>query len=238
MASPKKSEITIHCYDWLVIPSYCIINPGELKNMSPLEAWLYLDQMDLSRYWPEIAPIPWDDFYTRFKEDTASLDGCTFLTPNQLHAFRMALEPQAYLPSIPTIDVPQPIAPDLFALNEPDQNAPVFITANSRLTFDVFAALWAQSLTPAYFLLVDCLGNTVDMAVVFGNFTAERLHRAVEKSHIAQQVNHRHLIVPGLTAPLVDGFERSTGWEVEAGPVCAAEIPLFLGNRWIPPDQA
>lgn len=205
--------------------------------MSPLEAWLYLDQMDLSLYWPENAPIPWDDFITKSKEGSVYLEYCPFLSPQQIHAFRLALEPQTYLPSIPSIDVPQPIAPDLFALNEPDNNAPVLVTSNSRLTFDVLTALWAQSTTPAYFLLVDCLGSTVDMAMVYNNFTSEQLQKALEKSDLGNKVGHRNLIVSGLTRSLAEDFQKITEWEVEVGPVCAAEIPLFLGDRWIPPDQ-
>ncbi len=206
--------------------------------MSPLEAWLYLDKIDLSPYWPETATIPWNDFLTKFKEGNVSLEDCSFLSPQQIHAFSLALDPQTYLPSMPSFDVPQPIAPDLFALNEPDENAVVLVTANSRLTFDVLAALWAQGITPAYFLLVDCLGSTVDMAMVYGNFTSERLQRALDESDLGNHVSHRNLIVPGLTGSLAEDFQKNTGWEVEVGPVCAAEIPLFLGDRWIPPDQA
>ncbi|NQT72441.1 MAG: hypothetical protein HQ553_06675 [Chloroflexi bacterium] len=206
--------------------------------MSPLEAWLYLDQMDLSPYWPETAPIPWDIFSARFKAGTVTLEDFSFLSAQQIHAFRIALDPQSYLPSIPSIDVPHPIASDLFALNEPDENALVLVTSNSRLTFDVLTALWAQGITPAYFLLVDCLGSTVDMAMIYGHFTSERLQRALEESDLGSHVGHRNLIVPGLTDSLVEDFRKITGWEVEVGPVCAAEIPLFLGDRWIPPDQA
>ena len=206
--------------------------------MSPLEAWLYLDQMDLSSYWPETATIPWDDFSTKTKEGTVILEECSFLSSHQIHAFSLALDPQSYLPSIPSIDVPQPIAPDLFALNEPGENAPVLITSNSRLTFDVLTALWAQSITPAYFLLVDCLGSTVDMAMVYGYFTSERLEKALEESKLGSHVSHRQLIIPGLSSSLAEDFRKVTGWEVEIGPICAAEIPLYLGERWIPPDHA
>ena len=204
--------------------------------MSPLEAWLYLDQMDLSRYWPEKATIPWDDFQARFTAETIALEDCDFLTPELMHAYRIALEPNTYLPSIPSIDVPQPIGPDLFPLNDPDENALVLVTGNSRLTFDVMATIWAQGVTPAYLLLVDCLGNTVDMAMVYKNFTPDRLQQAIQKSGLENTVAHRRMIVPGLTSPLTDEFRSVTGWEIEVGPVCAAEIPLFLGNRWIFPD--
>ena len=196
--------------------------------MAALKAWLYLDRMDLSRYWPENAGISWDDFLTQFRDGKTSIDNCAFLTSRQKQSFSIALEAENYLPQIPSIDVPQPIAPDLFALNEPGNNAPIIVTANNRLTFDVLATIWAQETIPAYFLLVDCGGNTVDMAIVFEKFTPEVLVDALEKSGAKDKVSHRKLLVPGLTSSLVVDFKESTGWDVEAGPVCAAEIPLFL----------
>ncbi|MBT4510920.1 MAG: hypothetical protein HOC20_01740 [Chloroflexi bacterium] len=204
--------------------------------MSPLEAWLYLDRMDLARYWPENAPVAWDDFYTQFTESKSSLEDNSFLTPDLVKAYTIALNPKTYLPSIPSIDVPQPIGPDLYPLNEPDENSLVIVTGNSQLTFDVMATIWAQGVTPAYLLLVDCLGSTVDMAMVYKNFTPDRLQQAIKKSGLEKTVAHRLMIVPGLTSPLADEFKSVTGWEIEVGPVCAAEIPLFLGDRWIFPD--
>ncbi len=196
--------------------------------MGALNAWLYLDRMDLSRYWPSNADIPWDDFLAQFKEGKLSIEDCAFLSVRQKQSFSIALEAKTYLPTVPSIDVPQPIAPELFALNDPDENAPVIVTGNSRLTFDVLATIWAQGAIPAYFLLVDCGGNTVDMAMVFEKFTPDSLLDALKKSGIKDKVSHRKLLVPGLTSSLVADFRKATGWEVEAGPVCAAELPLFL----------
>ncbi len=199
--------------------------------MSPLNAWLYLDRMELSRYWPENAEIAWDVFLDKFIANEMKLEDGSFLTDQQIQAYRIALEAEIYLPAIPSIDVPQPIAPGLFALNEPDERSPIIVTANSRLTFDVLATIWAQGTVPAHFLLVDCGGNTVDMAIVFGKFTSEALLNALDESGISKTVSHRKLLVPGLTSSLVVDLRKATGWEVEAGPVCAAELPLFLTNN-------
>ncbi len=203
-------------------------------NMSPLEARLYFDEMNLTAYWPENIKLTWDDFTLQFEAKKITLNECDFLTLRQKQAYRIALEPDTYVPSIPTIDVPQPITPDLFALNDPDENALVIITGNNRLTFDVMATIWSQGLTPAYLLLVDCLGNTVDMAMVFERFTSEALKQALGKSGLENKVSHRNMIVPGFTSPLAEDFQKTTRWKVEVGPVCAAEIPLFLKDRWIP----
>jgi CO dehydrogenase/acetyl-CoA synthase gamma subunit (corrinoid Fe-S protein) len=40
------------------------------------------------------------------------------------------------------------------------------------------------------------------------------------------------LIIPGLAAELKDDIEKVTGWPVEVGPVCAAELPCYFGDSW------
>lgn len=205
--------------------------------MNPLNAWLYLDRMELGRYWPARAPFPWEEFECRIKSGALTLDECTFLPVRTRHAYGIALHPETYLPQIPSITVPQPVAPDLFPLNEPDEDALVLVSANNHLTLDLLVSIWAYGLTPSYLLLVDCSGHTVDMAMIFGTFTSERLVRALGESRLAEKVKHRRLIVPGFTAPLAEGFRRATGWEVIVGPVCAAELPLFLGDRWVPAEE-
>ena len=121
----------------------------------------------------------------------------------------------------------------LFPVNGPDESSLVIVTGNSRLTFEVLGTIWAQGVTPAYFLLVDCLGSTVDMAMVYGEFTPARLVQILRESGLESRVKHRHMIVPGFTAPLALKFAEATNWEVEVGPVCAAELPLFLWDRWM-----
>ena len=198
-----------------------------------LRADLYLDKVDLCRYWPVDAAISCQNFLVQMRAGNASIEDCIFLTPQQKRDFKLLLEAEQYLPSVPPATAPQPMDGWLFPMNEPDENALVIVSGNSKLTFEVLATVWAQGITACYLLLVDCLGNTVDMAMVYGDFTAKRLCQAVQKSGLEEKVRHRHMIVPGVTASLVNDFRIATGWEVEVGPVCAAELPLFLGERWV-----
>ena len=200
--------------------------------MSPPEANLYLDQIDVQRYCRTDAQSKTRKG-CRYEEDKTCVDDCPLLPPPQQKALNTVLRAKDFLPTVPSITAPRPIEPGLVPVNDPDGNAPVLVTANSGLTFEVLLAVWSQGVTPAWFLLVDCLGNTVDMAMVFGEFSAERLARAVSGSGAEDQIRHRRMIVPGLTAPLAKDFEKATGWEVEVGPICAAELPLFLGERWV-----
>jgi len=200
------------------------------------EADIYIDKVDTYSYWPANATIPCQDFLARLKAGEVDMEDYPFLTSKQFKAFKLVLEAEKYLPSVPLLTIPQPMATDLLDMNEPDRNSLVIVSGNNQLTFEVLATIWAQGVTPAYFLIVDCLGSTVDMAMVYGEFTPERLAQMLKKSGLEKKVEHRNMIIPGLTSPLVEVFVRTTGWEIEVGPVCAAELPLFLGDRWVFPD--
>jgi len=197
-----------------------------------MKANLYLDQVDLQRYWPADAAISSEDFLDTVKAGKSSVDDYTFLTWRQKQAFRLVLDADTLLPEIPLTTLPQPIPAELIPLNKPDEDSLVIATGNNQYTLEVLTTVWSWGTTPAYFLLVDCLGNTADMAIVYGEFTPERLQKALKKSGLENMVRHRHLIVPGFTEPLKADFTRITGWEIEVGPVCAMELPLFLGDRW------
>lgn len=197
------------------------------------EADLYLTKIDICRYWPANVGLSCKDFMDRWSAGKASIEDYDFLTPRQVHSFKLVLEAKKYLPSVPLLTVPQPMEAGLFPINEPDEGSLVIVSGNNRLTFEVLATIWAQSVTPAYFLLVDCLGNTVDMAMVYGDFTPRRIAQMLTTSNLENKVKHRRMIVPGLTASLADEFAAATNWEIEVGPVCAVELPLFLGDRWV-----
>jgi acetyl-CoA decarbonylase/synthase complex subunit gamma len=169
----------------------------------------------------------------RLAAEEVNIENYPFLKPGQIQAFKLVLEAKTYLPAVPLLTVPQPIDKGLFPVNEPDENSLVIVTGNNRLTFEVLATVWAQGVTPAYFLVVDCLGNTVDMAMVYGDFTPQSLAQVLKESGLEDKVKHRHMIVPGLTASLADEFKSATNWEVEVGPLCAVELPLYLGERWV-----
>lgn len=196
----------------------------------------YLSQIDPCRYWPVEAPGSCEQFMRRIKEGEQHIDDYPFLTSRQIQAYKVVLEVERYLPETTVIPLPQPIEAGLFTVNDPGQNDLVIVSGNSSLTFEVLTSVWAQGVTPAYLLLVDCLGNTVDMAMIYGDFTPVKLNQAIEKCGLVEKVEHRRLIVPGLTSPLAEDFGEGTGWEIEVGPICAVELPLYLGDRWMFPS--
>ena len=197
-----------------------------------MEANLYLSQVDYCRYWPSSASSPCEEFISQMKAGKARPGDYPFLTAKQFKTFKLVTELETQIPPVPLLSLPQPIEAELIPVNEPANDSIVIVTGNNRLTFDLLITIWSQGITPVYFLLVDCFGDTVDMAMVYQHFTPARLKQALDKTGLEKKVNHRQMITPGFTAPLAEDFTKVTGWMIEVGPICAVELPLFLGERW------
>ena len=75
------------------------------------------------------------------------------------------------------------------------------------------------------------------MSMIYCTLTAERVADALRETGIEEKVSSREIIIPGLASSLREEIEKITGWRVRVGPLCAAELPLFLSEIWIPPEQ-
>ncbi len=208
-----------------------------------LTADLYTDKIDLARYLTreecEAAGTPDSaELARRLRTGELRLEDCPFFTPRKRYALSLALRAAEVLPPVQSLELPRPVPPDMYEINGPGPEAPVLVTGNSEFTLTVMSALLALTVSPFFLLLVDCRGDTVDMAMVYGTFTPERLKRALTLHNLEARVNHRRLIVSGWCEPIAPDLSRESGWEVSVGPLCAAELPLFLGDAWQPPPEA
>lgn len=205
-----------------------------------LNANLYVDRIDLARYLtPEevrqSGARDTRDLADRLQQGTLSLSDCSFFSPVKRYTLSLALHAAEVLPSVQSLELPRPVPPDLFELNEPGPDAPVIVTGNSEFTLIVISGILATTVSPFYLLLVDCRGDTVDMAMVFRSFTPQRLTQSLDVHRLAERLAHRRLILPGVLGPLKEELAAYTGWDIQVGPICAAELPLFLGEAWQPP---
>jgi CO dehydrogenase/acetyl-CoA synthase gamma subunit (corrinoid Fe-S protein) len=205
-----------------------------------LNANLYVDRIDLARYLtPEevrqSGAQDARDLAARLQQGALTPAECPFFSRVKQYALSLALKAAEVLPAVPSLDLPRPVSPELFELNNPGPNSPVLLTGNSEFTLTVMTGLLATTVSPFYLLLVDCRGDTVDMAMVFRSFTPQRLSQSLDAHRLAARVAHRRLLLPGVLAPLKEELAAYTEWEIQVGPVCAAELPLFLGEAWQPP---
>ena len=208
-----------------------------------LLADLYVDKIDLNRYLsPEecraAAAADCREFIAALKEGRLRPEDCPGLDPAKRYALSLALRAKEILPPVQSLELPRPVDPELYEINDPDAGAPVLVTGNSEFTLTVLTGLLALTVSPFYLLLVDCRGDTADMAMIYRSFTPQRLDQSLTANNLAGKVNHRRLIIPGVLAPLRQELAHYTGWEIVPGPICAAELPLFLGERWQPPPGA
>ncbi len=120
------------------------------------------------------------------------------------------------------------VGPGLYAVGEPDADSPVLVTCNYKLTFDVLRReLRAIS---AWILVLDTRGVNVWCAAGKGTFGTQELVSRIGKTHLAELVSHRNLILPQLGATGVSAHEvkQQTGFSVQYGPVRAEDLPAFL----------
>ncbi len=176
-----------------------------------------------------------EDFLARLQNRTLSLAEAPGLSPRKRHALQVALQGTDLVPPVEALALPQPTRPGLYDINEPTATSPVLVSGNSEITLTVLTAVLATTVSPFYLLLVDTLGDTLDMALIYERFTPAKIATALEAATVAAKVSHRTLVIPGLATALQEPIAAATGWEVNVGPICALELPLFFGEYWQPP---
>ena len=120
------------------------------------------------------------------------------------------------------------VDPGLYALGEPDETSPVFVTANYKMSFDRLRE--ALSTRRGWILVLDTNGINVWCAAGKGTFGTEELLRRMESSHLERIVTHRELILPQLSGPGVAAHlvKKRSGFKIIYGPIAAADLPRFL----------
>ncbi len=119
------------------------------------------------------------------------------------------------------------VDPGLYALGNPDDKAPVLVTANYKMTFDRFRE--ALPGRDAWVLVLDTRGINVWCAAGKGTFGTEELVSRIESSGLSRIVSQRELILPQLAGPGVSAHlvKKASGFKVIYGPIRATDLPAF-----------
>lgn len=120
------------------------------------------------------------------------------------------------------------VRPGLYAIGEPDDAAPVLVTANYKLSFDAVRSAMAGR--DAWLLVIDSRGINVWCAAGKGTFGTAEVVRRIRETNLAQVVSRLEIVVPQLGATGVAAHEvrAQTGFRVVWGPVRAEDLPAFL----------
>jgi len=120
------------------------------------------------------------------------------------------------------------IDPGLYALGQPDKDAPVLVTANYKMSFDKLReALPGRN---AWILVLDTKGINVWCSAGKGTFGTDELVLRISLSGLKDIVKHRDLILPQLGAPGVSAHlvKHLSGFTVHYGPIMAKDLPAYL----------
>ncbi len=133
-------------------------------------------------------------------------------------------------------DPQRPLAtsPGIYEIGKPDRNSPVLITSNFSLTYFIVSGEIENSKISSWLIVMDTEGLSVMTAWAAGKFVADVIAPFVQKSGIADKVEHRKLIIPGYAAVEAGALEDELqGWQILVGPRDGTNIPAYL-KAWKP----
>ncbi len=118
----------------------------------------------------------------------------------------------------------------LYALGKPDEQSPVLVTANYKMSFDRLRERLPDR--NAWILVLDTGGINVWCASGKGTFGTEELVGRIKSSGLEKIVSHRQLILPQLSGPGIASHlvKKLSGFKVNYGPIRSADLPAFLEN--------
>ena len=120
------------------------------------------------------------------------------------------------------------IAPGLYGVGNPDQDSPVLVTANYKLTFDSLRRELVA--VDAWLLVLDTRGINVWCAAGKVLFSTQEVINRVKQTGLNKVVSHHQLILPqlGATGVAAHHVRKACRFEVVWGPVRAEDIPDFI----------
>ncbi len=129
------------------------------------------------------------------------------------------------------------VPPGLYAAGNPNDQSPVLVTANYKLTFDRLRSQLTGR--DAWVVVLDTKGINVWCAAAKGTFGTEEVVRRIEATRVSQVVSHNVLTLPQLGAVGVCAREvqKRTGFRPVFGPVRATDLPAFLDTGVKTPEM-
>lgn len=129
------------------------------------------------------------------------------------------------------------VSPGLYALGRPGRDAPVVVTGNYKLTFDILRR--DLSGADCWILVLETNGMSVWCAAAQGSFGAEELSTRVARTRLADVVAHRVLTLPRLASESVRASDvlAQTGFQVRFGPVQSRCLPQYLKTAEVTPEM-
>lgn len=122
------------------------------------------------------------------------------------------------------------VPPGLYAIGSPDQNAPVLVTANYKMSYDLVRS--SMKNYDVWLLVLETYGINVWCAAGKGTFGTGELVRRINSSGLEKLVSHRTLLLPIMGAAGVKALEvrKRTGFDVRFATLRIQDLPGYLEN--------
>lgn len=120
------------------------------------------------------------------------------------------------------------VTPGLYAVGNPTDKSPVFVSANYKMSFDFLRK--SLSGIDSWIMVIDTRGINVWCAAGKGTFGTDEIISRIALSGLDKVVSHRRIILPQLGAPGVSAYQvkEKSGFRVIYGPIRSADIPAFM----------
>lgn len=128
------------------------------------------------------------------------------------------------------------VDPGLYKVGEPDDMAPIFVTANYRMTKIPVEQDLSSAHINCYLLVVNTEGIGIESGVAGGQFNASGIAEAVNEYKAFEKVKHRILVIPGMAARVSGSLEEEANCFVVVGPRDSSAIPKFMETQWKPKE--
>lgn len=124
---------------------------------------------------------------------------------------------------------PLQVESKVYEINNPDENALVFMTTNFALTYFAVANELEASGYPVYLVIMPSDGMSVLTAWSADKFTPEMAAKMVSSNPVLSAVKNKKLVIPGLLSHIRDDIqEELPEWEVIIGTNEAYKIQEFI----------
>ncbi len=127
---------------------------------------------------------------------------------------------------------PLQVEPKIYEFNDPDRNAPVFLTTNFALTYFAVAGELESLQCGSYLVVTPSDGMSVLTAWSADKFTADLVAKSVRDYELAKKVDNRSIIIPGLLSHMKDELQEAMPeWDIVVGTIEACQIPEFIKSK-------
>jgi acetyl-CoA decarbonylase/synthase complex subunit gamma len=127
--------------------------------------------------------------------------------------------------------IPIQVKPELYEINNPDENSPLMFTTNFSLTYFTVAGDIENSKIPSYLQVIDTEGLSVMTSYAAGKLTPDMIVEALDKSGAKEKIKHNKIIIPGMVARMSAKLNEKSGREIIVGPRESSGLGKFLKEQ-------